>query len=241
MKLTKPYPKIYVLGGHKLSTTYIKHLCQAKKEALIDFDQLFYIDPADNPFCKIDSPNSGEHIKANYTQGLANIFINSEPEELKNMWLIPDHTAPHVLFKLFLDWLYVMQYQFEVLPFTQDLKLPYQKTLPSGVCAISYATWTCPLECEEPDTCPGISNTRTWDFGAFLKDQDFNGIDSTHFFSCEQIAYGVCGIPLSLIKSEFDRLFKDIKEDHTFLVGTHSKCHGIIGIARMTKQIQNNI
>ena len=228
------YPSIYVLGGHRLSATYMKHLCQAKREGLIDFNTLSFIDPADNPFVVHEIKTGITHIKRTYTEGLANIFITSEPAEINNMWLIPDHTAPHVLFKLFLDWLFVMQHRVEILPFSQNLDLPFQKTLESGICAISYATWTCPLECEEPDTCPGINNSRSWDFGNFLRGQDYKGVDSVHFFGCEQIAYGVCGIPLSVIKNEFDRLFKDLKEGHIFLVGTHSKCHGILGMGRIT-------
>ncbi|EKD41285.1 MAG: hypothetical protein ACD_73C00778G0002 [uncultured bacterium] len=226
---------IIVLGGHRLSTTYIRHLLKAKANGLIHFDQLSFIDPHTDP-CALKEIREPLHfINQTYTQGLQQIFESTAIDDLAQMCVIPDHTAPHVLFQLFIDWLKAKNIETKIIPFVQDLNLPFQKTLDSGICAISYATWICPLECEEPDTCPAINNKRHWDFAKFLKEIKFEGLGHLSLFGCNQLAYGVCEIPLLLIRDEFQKLTQSLKPGDTFLVGTHSKCHGILGVGQIYK------
>ncbi len=250
---------IYVLGGHALSLEYMERLLRAQKEDLIDFKKLYYID--DNAEC-IASKKIGEQaqlIPKTYDDFLLDLIESKEAET--NSFVIPDHTAPHVLFRLFLNLLEKKNknIQSKVVPYNTDLKLPFQKLLDSGICALSFATWICPIDCDEPDHCPGIDNTRTWDFRKTFQDYPLNldhsnspphptlspkGEDeqvakSTHLFYCDQLAYGVVGISsqkLCLEWNSFDQKVKALKKTPLSLeVATFTKCHGIIGRAEVRK------
>lgn len=221
---------IYVLGGHKLSLSYIEKLFQARDEKIISFDQLHFIDP--NTACAVTAKKiSGIHfIQKSYVNALSDLLPCLGPADL----LIPDHTAPHVLFQLFIDLLQKEGKKVEVLPFTENLGTPYRKNFDSGVCAVSYATWMCPVDCDEPAICPHTQSARTWDFlkrFAEFKPQDA----SIHPFHAQQLAYGVAQIPAMQIKNEWRKLQSAIQGDpkHSFIVATFSHCHGIVGKAQL--------
>lgn len=231
---------IYVLGGHALSLEYMERLLRAQKEGLIDFKKIYYID--DNAEC-IASKKIGNRatlISKTYDDFLLDLIESKEAET--NSFVIPDHTAPHVLFRLFLNLLQKKntEIQSKVVPYDTDLKLPFQKLLDSGICALSFATWICPIDCDEPKHCPGIDNTRTWDFRKTFEHYDKKEAQkSIHLFYCDQLAYGVVGISSQKLCAEwnsFDQKVKELKKTPLSLeVATFTKCHGIIGRAVMNK------
>lgn len=223
------HASIYVLGGHKLSLAYIEKLLKARDEKIISFDQLYFIDP--NTACAVTAKKiSGIHfIQKSYVNALSDLLPCLGPADL----LIPDHTAPHVLFQLFIDLLQKEGKKVEVLPFTEGLETPYQKNFDSGVCAVSYATWMCPVDCDEPAICPHTKSTRTWDFVKRFSEFKPQAA-SLHTFHAQQLAYGVAQIPAIQIKNEWLKLQSTIRNNsrHRFIVATFSHCHGIVGIAQ---------
>lgn len=235
--------KIYVLGGHALSLEYMERLLRAKTKGLLPFEKLYYID--ENPECiaakKIG--NQAQRIPKTYDDFLLDLMESNKSET--NSFVIPDHTAPHVLFRLFLNFLDKkgkdLGIQSNVIPYNEDLKLPYQKLLDSGICALSFATWICPIDCDEPDHCPGIDNSRTWDFQKTFEHYDQNEtLKSVHLFYCDQLAYGVVGISSLKLNQEWKNLWKKTtslqNESLTLEVATFTKCHGIIGRAKIQKK-----
>lgn len=234
--------KIYVLGGHTLSLEYMERLLRAQKEGLIHFEKLYYID--ENPECiaakKIGG--SAQLIPKTYDNFLLDLIESKEAAS--NSFVIPDHTAPHVLFRLFLNFLEkkgkYFGIQSTVIPYNEDLKLPYQKLLNSGICALSFATWICPIDCDEPEHCPGIDNQRTWDFRKTFENYDRHDPQkSIHLFYCNQLAYGVVGISSRKLLHEWNELWKKVnllqKTPLTLEVATFTKCHGIMGRAKIKK------
>lgn len=223
---------IYVLGGHKLGCDYLGKLLKGKKTGKLEFKSIYVIDENKECFAKKDFKDAVQFIHSPYADALVKLLQAGT----KNSIIIPDHTAPHVLFKVFLALLADHNYQAQIMPFTQDLHLPFQKTLDSGICAVSYATWVCPLDCQEPDICPAIENDRSWNFNDFFKKLELPST-SKHLFACDQLVYGVCGIPLATILQEWQCLKNKIKTPssppHKFMVATFSKCHGILGVAKI--------
>lgn len=220
--------KIIVLGGHKLSCVYLKHILQAQNEGLIQFEEIVYID--ENSACQArETFPQIKQIQKTYHDGLKNI-LNSESFSLDQSILIPDHTAPHVLFRLFLN---LIEEKTKIIPFKEDLKLPFQHN--AEVSALSYADWTCPMECDEPAICPAINDKRSWHFDRFFREfqNNYQKNFSSHLFFCQQLAYGVAYLPLNLIKDEWEKLRQSLKTQKRFCVATYSKCHGILGIAEL--------
>ncbi len=230
---------IYVLGGHALACHYIKHLLHARDEGLISFKAIHFVD--ENPNAKAFTEFG--HLATGHTASYAS-FIGELLQNSKSTGtIIPDHTAPHVFFQVFLKLL-------KEHPETKDrtisltpsalLDLPFEKKLDQGLTALSYATWVCPLECEEPDHCPAIDKPRSWTMATSLKDKLQS--DSVHILECEQLAYGVAHIPLTAIRKEWEALFNHMinHKEGTFSVATVSKCHGILGEAHFSSVPSNN-
>ncbi|MBI2339994.1 MAG: hypothetical protein HYU99_06495 [Deltaproteobacteria bacterium] len=255
---------IYVLGGGPLACHYIGEIVRAKKEGLIDYPELFFIDPHSNVPAAEEFKNDARTIQNTYTGFLEETILN-RPRAEKAGILIPDHSAPHVLFRVFLN-LIENDGRFkgrrtQVVPFPlpgDDFpQTPFLKTFDSGICAVSYAEWTCPLSCEEPGICPAISRKRDWNFNEtfshYMRDHHMNtkpdssplagacppdfwrgpAALSTHLFSCLQLAHAVAFIPMDHIFHEWDRLAHRLESQQKveLLVATFSKCHGIIGKA----------
>ena len=239
---------IYVLGGGLLGCHYIGKIIRAKEEGLLAYPELCFIDPhADVPAVEkfggsARQAGSARHIEDTYTEFLEKL-IQKRPGNPGI--LIPDHSAPHVLFRVFLDLVQddkrLQKREVRVMPFPTEQdsfpKTPFLKTLDSGICAVSYAQWTCPLECEEPSTCPAIEKERTWNFNDafshYTRDHHTNPLLSSHLFSCLQLVCGVAFIPIDHIIHEWDRLTHKLESQQKveLLVATFSKCHGIIGKA----------
>ena len=139
----------------------------------------------------------------------------------------------------------------EIIPYNQSLNTPYQKNFDSGIVATSFATWICPLDCDEPTICPHTQAPRTWDFREHFKKvlRPFNpstplrahsaqGPTTTiHTFFCTALVYGVAYIPLKNIAEEWRKLKKSFGRGNLaptkFIVATHSKCHGIVGMGKI--------
>lgn len=232
---------IYVLGGHVLSLEYMERLLRARKEGLIHFEKLYYVDENTECLASKKIRDQARLIPKTYDDFLLDLMESKEAE--KNSFVIPDHTAPHVLFRLFLNLLEKKNgaIQAQVVPYDTDLKLPFQKLLDSGICALSFATWICPIDCDEPDHCPKIDDTRTWDFRKTFEPYDKKDPDkSIHLFYCEQLAYGVVGISSRKLIEEWNRLWEKItklqNKPLSLEVATFTKCHGIMGRAELNKK-----
>lgn len=233
------FDELYVLGGHRLALDYVQKLLQGRGAGLIDYKKIFFIEPrADSPLQRAGF-DGVKWISSDYVSTLMGLCNRELPAGIS---IIPDHTAPHVLFQLFIELIENCRagYGTRVLPFHYDLALPYQRQLDSGIAALSFATWTCPLECEEPTVCPAIRDERAWDFNRDLpmKLAGLPALEHTsrHLFYCEQAVHGVCHLPLSRIIQEWNALRTALATEtdptHCFLVATFSKCHGILGWAQ---------
>lgn len=220
---------IHVLGGHPLSCTYITSLLKARDEGLIAFDELHFVD--ENPRARAYA-DFGDRVighEASYTDHLASL-MSLEGDGIS---VVPDHTAPHVFFQLFLKLLasdpQTKTKSVELIALPEALGTPFEKDLKTGLRALSYATWVCPLECDEPDHCPAKDDARDWHMGNMLREK----IPALVLFECDQLAYGVAHIPLRTLQSEWEHVRGHVTSQKTasLTVATVSKCHGILGSA----------
>ncbi|MGD8396474.1 MAG: hypothetical protein PVF43_13480 [Candidatus Eiseniibacteriota bacterium] len=123
------------------------------------------------------------------------------------------------------------------------LSTPFVHDLENGCYAVSYATWTCPVNCIEPETCPAIRQPLDWDVGTALRAyaaERADRIDACHILSCQHEAFGVGTIPLAAIVDAY-RVLRDgptgagtthddgARRGRVSAVATVSTCHGVIG------------
>lgn len=224
---------IDVLGGHKLARLYLRKLSDAKQDGRLQYDLLGFCDP---------ELQTGE-VDSRFTQTSYSDFISQRltcQDRNARDSLIPDHTAPHVFFQVCLDFIakHAPDAVITLAESRPPLGLPFEMPTTHGVTPLSYATWVCPLECEEPATCPAIAGERKWDFDRFFAELEKKeaALKPDYLFlgfSCDQLIDGIAHIPWDRVTSNFARLQERLRTSKTITlsVATYSRCHAILGEA----------
>lgn len=236
----KTYNNIYILGGHTLAFSYFNKIQQAKNAGLIDFNSCHMIDP--NPECAAKQNGTKNLITERYADFILNYFKNNQASASPDT-LIPDHTAKHVMFEVYLETVkrYFPNFSTALSPIEKKIETPFIYESPDRSSrAVSYATWSCPADCDEPHLCPHIKKSRSWDFNFSLKEfmdslkesEMQSGINiSINRFECEILIYEIAQIPFSKITKPLENFINDLKTNppEKVIVATHSHCHGIMG------------
>lgn len=174
--------------------------------------------------------------------------MEKPPAAHANDLLVPDHTAPHVLMQVFMDW--VKNYknlEATCIPLASAFSTPFTHNSPDGsVRALSHATWTCPLECEENLVCPHTQTNRHWDLdrelGNEMQTMQEKGIKTYRFFSHVLVDAVSCIGLSSIVKqlknweNELELLSQGKQDKCTACIATHSHCHGIMGLFCVQRQ-----
>lgn len=213
---------IYILGTHTLSQSYFEKINNAKAQGSLDFKHC-------------------EMIPDPYSDFLLKYFQKNKNTNL-NDTLVPDHTAKHVLLQVFLDITkkYFPNLKTELVAFKSDFTTPFlHKSEDESVWAVSYATWTCPPDCDEPAICPHIKDKRSWDFNESFTKLFASLPDDTHAyrFSCTRLFEEISQIPMIKIQNEISDYLEKVAGNNRskiahplkIIVATHSHCHGILG------------
>lgn len=207
---------IYILGTHALSQSYFEKIINAKTQGMLNVKH-----------CKL--------IPDPYSDFILEYFKKNETADLKDT-LVPDHTAKHVLLQVFLDITkkYFPNLTTEPVAFKSDFTTPFlHKSDDESVWAVSYATWMCPPDCDEPAICPHIKDKRTWDFNQSLEKlfASLPGDTRAYRFSCSPLVEEIAQIPMIQIQNALSDYLKNLEKNPSqkIMVATHSHCHGILG------------
>lgn len=226
-----PYHNIYILGGHKLATQYFEKLTRAKLKA----QQIFAV--TDDPKAHIYSQAHSDHVIAlSNAEFMLKYTFENRPHA--NDILVPDHTAKHVMLQtqLAIAKKLLPQALVQLTPLNWPLQTPFlHKFENEALVAMSYATWTCAADCNEPSICPHTKKKRDWDFNTSLKPV-YESLSSKNVicfdYACEPLFEEISQIPMSFIHEQLNR-FKSTLQDafvsQKYAVATHSHCHGIVG------------
>lgn len=226
------------MNGHALSQGYYDALCRACTEGRIQFQNIRCVTPDTKAPLALAHPQNhiaktlGDFLRTTWEE--SNAQLNTAgTEDL----LIPDHTAPHVMMQALIDWARQRHPSIDVYPesIPSAPPTPFLKDSPDhSVRAMSYATWICPLECDEPKICPHTHSTRDWDFneslGKYLAGLQDQGEKTYRFFS-RQLVDAVSYISMKDILSALAdwELFLQSTLNGFANIATHSHCHGILG------------
>lgn len=225
--------RIYILGAHGLAFSYYKKLAKARSSRALSCHQLVLIDPNPKAVGVKQLENGDLFIEKTYSDFVISYLQNqngAHPDDI----LVPDHTAKHVMFQVFWD---LVQTSFPGLTLSSkalnlNLNTPFEYKSEDGAhWALSYAKWTCPPDCDEPNICPHTKNKRTWDFNQSLSEPPLDPLTKYSQFSCQQLLGEISYIPFLKIIKETSELIYGIQQNtiRAACVATHSHCHGIIG------------
>jgi hypothetical protein len=118
-------------------------------------------------------------------------------------------------------------------PLPAAVGTPWERAAPDGTSYVSHATWTCPINCIEPDLCPHTRDVRDWSMPATLNqwlERRRPAGDATlgpFTFHCTHRAFGVGMVDKRAIR-DAERAIDDAAEhgEVQALVATASHCHG---------------
>lgn len=227
----------HVVGGGCFGSQYVRWLLKARQRGKIEFEAIRAVDR--DPHCKLarKGPTDPvlEVVAADWIEYAAQLLRRPLADTADDHW-VPSPLSPHILFLAMIRAVREEGYRLIPIPFRESPPTPVRFELPNGNLAISFAEWTCPVNCIEPDICPATKGPRDWDMKPALA-QHFGGREkevSAQVLQCQHLVHGVGTIPWREIAESFARLREDLKGGLSRMaVATVSSCHGLIGMAEL--------
>jgi hypothetical protein len=251
--MTASYGTIIVIGGGCYGSYYVRQLGRANRANAITWDRVLVIDR--NPDCLVST--NGELERAAGQSPLPTLvksdwldffqtYLGSWADDSSSRptdSIVPSPLMPHLLY----DWVRERARErwpsrsVETVPLEGSPGTPWQSAAPDGTHYASFATWTCPVNCIEPEVCPHTRSDRTWTMpramNEYVSEEKKAGrpIEGPLVFHCTHRAFGVGMIPVSSVV-EADRFVAQAAEGKAsrFAVATVSHCHGAINVLAVT-------
>lgn len=255
MKTADPldFGTIIVIGGGCYGSYYVRQLGRAAQAGAIKWERVLVIDR--NSSCQVATSGALDAasgpcpppilIFADWLDFFGNYLEswNSDPMSRPSDAIVPSPLMPHLLY----DWVRDRakarwpQRRVETVPLEDAPDTPWQSTAPDGTHYASFATWTCPVNCIEPDICPHTRNDRTWTMPVAIENYVATEgrlgrpLEGPLVFHCTHRAFGVGMIPVSAV-IHADNVVAERAEARParFAVATVSHCHGAINVLAVT-------
>jgi hypothetical protein len=113
---------------------------------------------------------------------------------------------------------------------------PWMSEAPDGTRYVSFATWTCPVNCVEPRICPHTRGARSWSIPEALRNAMSSGtgreggLKGPIIFHCTHRAYGAGMIDASEVVAADRFIAEECAAGGDVLIGTTSHCHGALNV-----------
>lgn len=234
------FGRIAVIGGGCYGSWYTQQILRAASRGTLRAREVVVVDR--NPNCRVkselaarpDAPLPVRVVTETWANYLA-AWMAEGPEALTDDAMVPSPLMPH----LCLDWLVARAIDrwpsrsVRVEPLINAPPTPWERAAPDARHYVSFATWTCPVNCIEPAKCPATRGPRDWSMPTAMS--GFAAADPTLdrslIFHCEHRTYGVGMIDAAAIANADRTLASWANESAVrVLVGTVSHCHGALGV-----------
>lgn len=249
---TERYGTIVIVGGGCYGSYYVRQLRRALAAGALSYERLLVVDH--DPHCRVAMT-----LETDADDDATRSAMLPRPEVVVREWqnffpdyfaravrrgsaaehdaIVPSPLMPHLMF----EWLMHRARErwpdrlVEARALRHEPSMPWQQAAPDGTHYVSFAEWTCPINCVEPPLCPEIRGPRTWSMPpavrAYVAAERSRGheLAGPVVFHCRHRAYGV-GMFDTRDVLEADRLVAEAgaKRAVEVLVGTVSHCHGAL-------------
>lgn len=235
------FARIVVIGGGCYGSWYVQQLARAIERSALVADEILVVDR--NPECRVASQLRGgmyaglavRHVRSEWAPFVA-AWLSAEPASLAHDAMVPSPLMPHLCF----DWLIGVAQQhwpgrrISTRPLPAVPPTPWERASPDGRHYVSFATWTCPVNCIEPARCPATRGARDWSMPVAIQRfaaEEREAIDHALIFHCEHRTYGVGMIDASTMAQSVGVIANAVVDQPLrLLVGTVSHCHGALGL-----------
>jgi hypothetical protein len=238
------YGTIIVVGGGCYASYYVRQLRRAVRAGALEAQRIVVVDRDANCAVAREMASSApDELRVDViTQDWSRFFADylssavEAPARHRDDAIVPSPLMPHLMG----EWLVtrarerfgdrvVADQPFEHLP-----DVPWSRAGGPGTHYVSFATWTCPINCVEPRTCPHTRDTRTWSLpvrlGEFAREQDAARrpvVVATLF--CRHRSYGVGMFDTAEVIDAHHRIMAAGERGAAeVVIGTVSHCHGAL-------------
>ena len=236
------YATIVVVGGGCYGSYYVRQLLRARDAGALSFDRILVVDRNENcPVRTMASAEASVTIVQREWEPFFDDYLSAAARDVSANAdaIVPSPLMPHLMF----DWLMrraIARWPHRTVerrPLPRAPNVPWQRPMPSGTHVVSFAEWTCPVNCVEPAMCPVIKGPRTWSMPPAVRayvqasKRGDTPLAGPVIFHCEHRAYGV-GMFDTRAVLEGDALIARDAESvgANVLVGTVSHCHGALDL-----------
>lgn len=199
---------ITVIGGGCYGSYYVRQLRRGAAAGAIAWDRLVVVDRdaacAVAAAARTASAGGGPRLEveiAEWGAHLTHVFDAAcdDPSTFARDAVVPSPLMPHLtaewlLHRARLRW---PERDARILPLAHAPDVPWERAGADGRHYVSFATWTCPVNCVEPERCPAIRGERSWTMPdalrAFVAAERSRGapLAGPALFHCTHRAFGV--------------------------------------------------
>jgi hypothetical protein len=238
------YATVVVIGGGCYGAYYLRQLGRAVRGGALSIDRVVVVDR--DAGCRVATAAPEEARALNWRLDVADWrswLDRSLPEQRDAVRsaIVPSPLMPH----LFFEWLCDKATRrwpgasvgLAPVP-APPAAVPWQRAAPDDRYYLSYATWTCPVNCIEPARCPHTRGPRDWSLADTIdrwRGGDERRIDETVIFHCTHRAFGVGMVDVGALRAADERVAAFSPEGGRLeiLVATVSHCHGALAVLRV--------
>jgi hypothetical protein len=246
------YGTVVVVGGGCYGSYYVRQLARAVKAEALAYDRLLVVDR--DAGCRVASEldrtsrergelaPEPEVVVSEWTDFFRAYFDEASRTGASTDVIVPSPLMPHLMYQWLLDrarqrW---PDRLVETRPLDGAPPMPWQYRADDGTHYVSYATWTCPINCVEPATCPHTRGPRSWSMPPGVRDyvrterERGRELAGPAIFHCTHRAYGVGMFDTADVLAA-DRLVEEAGTEGAaeVLIGTVSHCHGALNVLRI--------
>lgn len=238
-----------MIGGGCYGSYYVRQLCRANRAGAISWERMLVVDR--DPSCaavvrtdleqhELRSPQPSIVVAewTDFFRTYLGEWSGNAGSHISDS-IVPSPLMPHLLYEWVRDrasdrW---PGRSVSTVALTGRPETPWESSAPNGTHYVSFATWTCPVNCIEPEICPHTRAERTWTMPKAMEDyvaaerELGRQIDGPLIFHCTHRAYGVGMIPVNaVIDADIQVAGSAANTLSKFVVATVSHCHGAMNV-----------
>jgi hypothetical protein len=235
------YGRVVIVGGGCYGGYYVRQLLRAIDAGAVEARELLVVDK--DPDCAVareyGSNGASVRVESREWRAFFEEYLSraaDDPSSSASDAIVPSPLMPHLM----ADWLVERakrrwpERQVATTPLTETPDVPWERAGIGGTHYVSFATWTCPINCVEPRTCPHTRGPRSWSMPttveAFARRAREAGrnLNAAVLF-CRHRAYGVGMFDTAeVLAADASIASAAAAGAAEFVIGTVSHCHGAL-------------
>ncbi|HXD47965.1 MAG TPA: hypothetical protein VN600_04290 [Gemmatimonadaceae bacterium] len=241
----RAYASVIVVGGGCYGGYYVRQLDRAVAAGALEIERVLVVDhDSDCAVARaLASPEAPRHAPVELRIAEWSEFFDEylsdaaeRPAAHADDAIVPSPLMPHLM----AEWLIARARaraagrSVAVEPFDTLPDVPWERAGHDATHYVSFATWTCPINCVEPRICPHTRGPRSWSMPVALRDYAKREASGSHdvevaVLHCRHRSYGVGMFDTREVLDADERIAAAAERGPAeAVVGTVSHCHGAL-------------